>query len=511
MDERLQGQGEHPSDAMCETDITGNEQELTFDPEDWDGLRRLGHRMLDVMFDSMEGVREQPVWRSVPAGVRASLEGEAVPYAGQGAEAVFEDFVEQVLPYPMGNAHPRYFGWVKGTGTPLGMLADMLASGLNPQMAGFDQAPRLVEEQTLRWLAELMGFPAGASGLLTSGGSMANLLGLNVGRFAKAGFDVRAEGLAGAARLRVYCSAETHSWVGKAAELLGLGRAGMRVIGVDAEYRLRVDELQRAIAEDRAAGLRPFCVVGTAGTVNTGATDDLEALAAVCRSEGLWFHVDGAFGALAYWSEELRVRVRGLELADSVAFDLHKWGSLPFEVGCVLVRDAAVHRAAFASTASYLAVLDRGPVAGGMVFADRGIELTRGFKALKVWMSLKAHGVDLFRRLVEQNVRQAEYLGALIGAEEALELMAPVALNVVCFRYVAAGLDEAGLNELNTEVLLRVQESGVAVPSSTVLQGRFAIRAALVNHRSRREDYAILVRAVVDAGRAVAAEMMVPA
>ncbi len=274
---------------------------------------------------------------------------------------------------------------------------------------------------------------------------------------------------------------------------------------------MRVDELQRAIAEDRAAGLRPFCVVGTAGTVNTGATDDLEALAAVCRREGLWFHVDGAFGALAYWSEELRPAVKGMELADSLAFDLHKWGSLPFEVGCVLVRDAAVHRAAFASTASYLAVMDRGPVAGGLVFADRGIELTRGFKALKVWMSLKAHGVDLFRGLVEQNVRQAQYLGALIEAEETLELMAPVALNIVCFRYVAGGLDEPALNELNKEVLLRVQESGVAVPSSTVLQGRFAIRAALVNHRSRREDYEMLVRAVVDAGRAVAAEMLVQA
>ena len=370
-----------------EQDSKGNNKELTFDPEDWDGLRRLGHRMVDVMFDSFEGVREQPAWQTVPAGVRAALEGEAVPFEGQGAEAAFEDFLENVLPYPMGNAHPRYFGWVKGTGTPLGMLADMLASGMNPQMAGFDQAPRLVEEQTLRWLAELMGFPATASGLLTSGGSMANLLGLNVARFAKAGFDVRGEGLAGEAQLRIYCSAETHSWVWKTAELLGLGRAGVRLIGVDSEYRMRVDELTLAIAADRAAGLRPFCVVGTAGTVNTGATDDLAALAEVCREEGLWFHVDGAFGALAYLSEELRPALRGMELADSLAFDLHKWGSLPFEVGCVLVRDAAVHRAAFASTASYLAVMERGPVAGGMVFADRGIELTRGFKALKVWMS----------------------------------------------------------------------------------------------------------------------------
>jgi aromatic-L-amino-acid decarboxylase len=243
--------------------------------------------------------------------------------------------------------------------------------------------------------------------------------------------------------------------------------------------------------------------------VNTGATDDLAALAEVCRGEGLWFHVDGAFGALAYLSEELRPALRGMELADSLAFDLHKWGSLPFEVGCVLVRDAAVHRAAFASTASYLAVMERGPVAGGMVFADRGIELTRGFKALKVWMSLKAHGVNMIRGLVEQNVRQAQYLAELIEATRELELMAPVALNVVCFRYRHDGLSEMELNELNTEVLLRVQESGVAVPSSTTLQGRFVIRAAIVNHRSRREDFDLLVGAVVEAGRAVAAEMLV--
>jgi aromatic-L-amino-acid/L-tryptophan decarboxylase len=490
---------------------TANEKELTFDPEDWDGLRRLGHRMVDVMFDSFAGVRERPVWQTVPAEVRAALESEAVPFEGQGAEAAFEDFVERVLPYPMGNAHPRYFGWVKGTGTPLGMLADMLASGMNPQMAGFDQAPRLVEEQTLRWLAELMGFPATASGLLTSGGSMANLLGLNVGRFAKAGFDVRGEGLAGESQLRVYCSEETHSWVWKTAELLGLGRAGVCVIGVDSEYRMRVDELRVAIAADRAAGLRPFCVIGTAGTVNTGATDDLMTLAEICRAEGLWFHVDGAFGALAYLSEELRPALRGMELADSLAFDLHKWGSLPFEVGCVLVRDAAVHRAAFASTASYLAVMERGPVAGGMVFADRGIELTRGFKALKVWMSLKAHGVNAVRGLVEQNVGQARYLAELITAHEELELMAPVSLNVVCFRFRREGLTEAELNGLNTEVLLRVQESGVAVPSSTMLQGRFVLRAAIVNHRSRWEDFDVLVRSVLETGRAVAAEMLVQA
>lgn len=481
----------------------------TLDPVDeagWGDLRALGHRMLDEMFSGMEEVRERPVWQPMPDTVRGALAGEPVPYQGQGAETVYAEFVENVLPYPTGNTHPRYFGWVKGTGTPLGMLADMLAAGMNPHMAGFDQAPKLVELQVLKWLGQLMGFPAATSGLLTSGGTMANLTGLNVGRFALAGYDVRAEGLAGHPQMRIYCSNETHSWVWKTAELLGLGRAGVRAIGVDAAYRMDVSALRSAIVEDRAAGLHPICVIGTAGTVNTGATDDLATLADLCAEQKLWFHVDGAFGALAYLSDEMKPMLRGMERADSLAFDLHKWGYLPFEVGCVLVRDPEMHRAAFATAASYLTEMDRGPAAGGMTFAERGVELSRGFKALKVWMSLKAHGVEALREVIEQNIAQAHYLGGLIDEARELELMAPVTMNVVCLRYRITGADERQLNALNQEIVMRVQESGVAVPSSTLLEGRFAIRVAIVNQRSRKEDFDMLVQAVLEAGRAVVRE-----
>jgi aromatic-L-amino-acid/L-tryptophan decarboxylase len=275
-------------------------------------------------------------------------------------------------------------------------------------------------------------------------------------------------------------------------------------VPVDSEYRLDLPALKQAVAADRAAGALPCCVIATAGTVNTGAIDDLASIADYCRQQEIWFHIDGAFGALLRLSPKLQPRVAGLEQADSLAFDLHKWGYLPFECACVLVRDSALHRAAFAATASYLGATVRGVIAGGLPFADRGIDLTRSFKALKVWLSFKAHGTDAFAQLIEQNVEQAAYLAQLVESHPELELLAPAALNVVCFRYVPPGAPPAALDALNQEILLRLQERGIAVPSGTVLGGRFAIRCANVNHRSRRSDFEALVNGVVDIGRELA-------
>ncbi|HEU0052332.1 MAG TPA: pyridoxal-dependent decarboxylase, partial [Longimicrobium sp.] len=399
-------------------------------PEEWAEFGALAHRMVDDMLAHLAGLRGHPAWRSMPQAVREALD-EPLPREGSGAEAAYRDFAANVMPYTNGNLHPRFFGWVQGSGTPLGMMADMLAAGINPHMAGFDQAPARVEQRVIDWLGELMGIP-GASGILVTGGTMANTLGLAVARFAmarRAGIDVREAGMQawpGAAPrppMVFYGSAETHGWARKAAEFLGLGDRAFRRVPVDAEYRIDVAALRAMLAEDRAAGLFPFCVIGTAGTVNTGATDDLPALADLCRREGLWFHVDGAFGTLAYLSDTLRPRVAGVEEADSLGFDLHKWGSLPFECACVLVRDAEAHRATFAAPASYLAMAERGPTAGGLPFAERGMDLTRGFRALKVWMSLKADGADKLARLVEQNVAQVEYLVARVRAEAELELL----------------------------------------------------------------------------------------
>jgi aromatic-L-amino-acid decarboxylase len=469
-----------------------SEEERTLDPADWEAFRSLAHRMVDDMLDHLSTLRTKPAWQPMPEEVRARL-SEPLPVEPQGAEAVYRSFFEDVLPYPNGNLHPRFWGWVQGNGTPLSMMAEMLAAGMNPHMAGFNQAPALVEAQVIRWFIELMGLPPTASGVLALGGTMANILGLVVARNARAGFDVRELGLSGQGpRLMVYASVETHGWINKAVELLGLGKSSVRRVPVDADFRVELGALREAICDDRRAGHRPICVVGNAGSINTGATDDLGGLARLCRDEHVWFHVDGAFGALARLSERLRPIVAGIEEADSLAFDLHKWGYQPFDVACVLVRDGALHRAAFASSASYLATMDRGVIAGGLPFANLGVDLTRGFRALKVWMSLKAHGVSAIARLIEQ---------------PDLELLAPVPLNLVCFRFAPAGLDGDRLNQVNQELLLRLQESGIAVPSSTTLGGRFAIRCAIVNHRSRREDFDALVEAVVRIGREILAGM----
>ena len=334
---------------------------------------------------------------------------------------------------------------------------------------------------------------------------MASTLGLAVARFAKAreaGRDPRENGLQAWPATPVpqplvfYGSVETHGWARKAAELLGLGNRAFRRVPVDSAYRLDLGELRTMVEMDRDAGFFPFCVIGTAGTVDTGASDDLRGIAEFCKDRGLWFHVDGAFGALAYLSATLRSEVEGLELADSVGFDLHKWGYLPFECACVLVRDTQTHRAAFATQASYLAETTRGVMAGGLPFAERGLELTRGFKALNVWLSLKADGVDKLVRLIEQNVAQARYLAQRITEDPDLELLAGTPLNSVCFRYAAAGIPEERLDALNRELLIRLQEAGIAVPSSTELGGRFALRVAIVNHRTRRRDLDTLLDGV---------------
>jgi len=484
-------------------------KQLTLDPEnpeDWERLRALGHRMIDDMFEHLSTLREQPAWQPLPIEVAAALR-EPLPRRSTPAEAVYEQFLEQILPFTNGNRHPRAWGWVRGTGTPLAMLADMLASGANAHMAGGQQAPTLVEEQTLHWMAELLGMPPETTGLLTSGGTMSNLLGLAVARNTRAGFSVRQEGLQGEhPRLLIYCSTETHSWIQKAVELLGLGVQSLRRIPVRDDYKIDLGRLASQIDADLAAGGRPLAVVGNCGTVNTGAIDDLNALADLCDQRHLWFHVDGAFGALLKLAPSCAPLVEGLERVDSVAFDLHKWMYLPFEIGCLLVRDPQSHVDAFATRANYLQESERGITAGGFIFADRGVELTRGFKALKLWMSLKTHGADAFGALIEQNVAQAQHLAEAVSSHPELELAAPRTMNIVCFRYVPPDrrLPDTDLNDLNRELVLRLQESGKHVVSGTVLGGRYTIRMANTNHRSRMEDFDALVHDCVEFGRAIA-------
>jgi aromatic-L-amino-acid decarboxylase len=480
--------------------------EQSLDPQDWEELRRVGHRMVDDMLDYLATVRDRPAWSAVPNDVRQALSTD-VPLRGAPLASVYEEFKQNVLPYPTGNIHPRFWGWVMGTGTPVAMLADMLASGMNSWLGGFDHSATLVEQQVVRWLAAMLGFPADASGVLTSGCTTANIIGLAVARHARAPFDVRHSGLQGRAdegRLVVYCSTETHSWVEKAVELLGIGRADLRRVPVDSCYRLDMIALRATVSADRRDGLTPICVIGTAGTVNTGATDDLTALAQFCRSENLWFHVDGAFGALAALSKKWRSTVAGLAAADSIAFDLHKWMYMPFEAGCILVRDAEVHRQTFSATPQYLKSQGRGLARRTPEFVALGIDMARSFKALKIWMCLKTYGLETYGRLIEQNIDQAHYIAQRIERDSRLELLAPVALNVVCFRFRDCAGDDGFLDEWNEEIVIRLQESGVAVPSLTRIDNRSAIRVAITNHRSRREDFDLLLEHVLGIGASLA-------
>jgi aromatic-L-amino-acid/L-tryptophan decarboxylase len=473
--------------------------EETLDPPDWTELRALGHRMVDDMFDWMDALRDGPVWRPMPDDVRERFAG-GPPEEGAGPQAAYRDFRELVLPYVTGNAHPRFWGWVCGNGTGGAMLAEMLAAGVNSSVDGFDDAGTQVETQVIDWCTEMVGYRPGASGLLLSGCSMANFVGLAVARNSLPG--VKEHGVP--AGLRVYASAQGHSSVRRAVQLLGLGTEALRTLPAGPDGGVDVTAVDAAIRADRAAGLRPMAVVGTAGTVNTGALDDLAGLADVAARHGTWFHVDGAFGALAALSPRLRPLVAGMERADSLAFDLHKWMYFPYEAGVALVRSDSAHREAFRYAAAYMTPATGGlSAARGRQFTEYGPQLSRGFRALKIWMGIKEHGVAAYRRLIEQNVEQAQYLAGLVRDSAELELLAPVPLNVVCLRYRGTVAD-ADLDALNRALLVRLQESGVAVPSHTELDGRYALRVSVTNHRSRREDFDLLVDAVTGLGRELA-------
>jgi len=469
------------------------------DPEDWASARVQAHRMLDDMLDHMQGVREGPVWRPMSDAARAAFAGP-MPWAGEGLEAAHADFMDQVLPYAVGNTHPRFMGWVHGGGNLAGMLAEMLAAGLNANLGGRDHAPIEVERQVSRWMAELFGFPQGASGLFVTGTSMANLIAVLAARAAALGPDARIEGVGEAGTgLTAYASAAAHGCIAKALDIAGLGSAALRLIPAAPDGGLDCAALAEAVAADRAAGLDPFLIVGTAGSVDTGAVDDLAALADIAARERVWLHVDGAFGALAMLAPELKPLLSGIERADSIAFDFHKWGQAPYDAGFILMRDAERHRAAFAVAAPYLERRPRGLAAGEPWPCDFGPDLSRGFRALKVWFAFKTYGAAAIGEAIARTCRLARDLGARVDAEPALERMAPVPLNIVCFRF--RGQNPSATDKLNAEIVVRLQESGLAAPSTTILEGRLAIRAAIVNHRTRSDDVHFLVDEVLRLGR----------
>ena len=432
---------------------------------------------------------------------------EALPRAPSEFSDVYRTFVETILPYTGGNIHPRFFGWVQGTGTPSGAIAEMLAATMNANVGGRNHGAVYVERQVIDWSRELFGFPREATGVLTTGASEANLVGVLVARTRALGGEVRERGLdPQRARVTGYASAATHGCVRRAFEIAGIGSEALRILPTDGRQRIDIAALQERIASDRAAGARPFLIVANAGTVDVGAIDPLDELATIARREGCHLHVDGAFGALAMLSSTLRERLKGIERADSIAFDFHKWAHAPYDVGCVLVRDGEAHRATFASEGPYLTRMTRGLASATPWFTDYVPELSRSFRALKVWFTLKEHGADRIAAAIERNVEQARRLGEAIDADERLELLAPVGLNVVCFRYRPQGVDEAALDAFNDELVVRVQESGIAVVSSTSIGGRRALRACFVNHRTTEDDLRVLLDGIRDLGERLARE-----
>lgn len=477
-----------------------NKPEETLDPEDWEAARALAHKMVDDALAHVGGVRERSVWQQMPPDVLAGFSA-GMPMDPTPLENVYTEFSKTVTPYAMGNIHPRFWGWFMGAGSFTGALGNFLAAIDGSNLGGGNTAAARVDDQVIDWLKEMMGFPTNASGTLTSGGSMANMVALMVARNARAGVDVRAEGITDLPQpLRFYVSDQAHSAHQKALEALGLGAKSLRMIATGADFHMDIKALQEAIREDRAAGMRPVCVIATAGTTSTGAIDELKAIGTTCKREDMWFHVDGCIGALIRIAPDHRHLVDGIEAADSIALDPHKWLHTPFEAGCVLMRDAALHHASFEMHGEFLQVQSRGVIAGKFL-ADYSFELSRGFKALKLWMSLKENGVEKFGRLIDQNIGQAMYLTRLVEDEDVLELVAPTEINIVCFRYRGGLGDEAAIKALNTELMLRMQESGVAVPSDTTVNGRHCLRVAIVNHRTQRTDLDLFIAEVLRLGR----------
>ena len=464
----------------------------SLDPQNWPALRAEAHAMLDDMLDYIQHIRARPVWQPIPESARAHFRAK-LPDAPQELAAVHDEFMRLVLPYAVGNVHPGFMGWVHGGGTVEGMLAEMLAAGLNANLGGRDHMPIEVERQITQWMRELFDFPHQASGLFVTGTSMANLLAVLVARRARLGNAVRRKGVGHG--LRGYAAVTAHRCIGQAFDLSGLGTNALGLVPVDGNFHIDIAALEHAIRRDRDAGLTPFMLAGTAGTVDTGAIDDLDALAALAKRENLWFHVDGAFGALGMLSEKIAPRLKGIEKADSIAFDFHKWGQVPYDAGFFLVRDGQAHQDTFANPAAYLRREARGLAGGSPWPCDFGPDLSRGFRALKTWFTIKAHGRTRLGDMIQRSCDLARRLEARILAEPRLELLSRTELNIVCFRFRAKDADA-----LNAAIVGDLQESGIAAPSTTTIRGKLAIRVALVNHRTEMRDLEVMLKAVLEFG-----------
>lgn len=472
-------------------------QQTSLDPDDWQALRKQGHQMLDDMFDHLQTLGTQPVWQHAPSSARALFDAP-LPVEASNLADVHAIFRENILPYGSGNIHPGFMGWVQGGGTVAGMLAEMLAGGLNANLGGRDHMPIEVERQIIRWTRQMFAFPDTAGGIFLTGASQANFVAVQIARCRKLGVAVRATGQSDESRLVAYASSEVHGCVPRALEMSGIGSNQLRRVPVNGAGQIDIEALEEAILRDRREGCTPFLIIGSAGTVNTGAVDDLLALRGIADANDLHFHVDGALGALGILSPDLAPLFAGIETCDSLAFDFHKWGQVPYDAGFLLVRDSAWQRQAFASEAAYLSRASTGLAGGDWWPCDYGPDLSRGFRALKTWFTLKTYGVKALGDAMSANCQLARGLAQRVEQEPALKLLAPVTLNIVCFAYV--GVDGKVPPAINSLIVERLHAEGRVAPSLTHLNGQPAIRAAIVNHRTRQADIDALVHSVLTLG-----------
>jgi glutamate/tyrosine decarboxylase-like PLP-dependent enzyme len=464
-----------------------------------DEFRRLGYRAVDIVADMLHGLADGPCRTWMPDERKRAILSQPVPRDGTEPDLLLDRVVREVVCYSMGNGSPRFFGWVNSPAAPLAVLGDLIASGLNPSVAGGDHSGTYVEHAVLTWIKQLVGFSNTSGAILTSGGSVANLIGLAVMRHTKTLGQVRTDGLCVERRpLVVYASTECHSCVQKAMELLGFGSRALRKIAVDRDFRMDVNMLADAIQADRTAGLIPVCVAASAGTVNTGAVDPLAEIADVCAAAGLWFHVDAAYGGPGILAEAVAGEYAGMERADSLAVDPHKWLYIPVECGCALVRDAGAMRQAFSLVPPYLEDPDALPW-----FSEFGIQQTRGFRALKLWLALQHVGIEGYRRLITRDIALARTLRDMIRESNDFALCAAGPLSVVCFQHVRPehGDDVKKRNEFNRQVLAHVQREGRVFLTGTELNGRFVLRACIVNFRTSENDLVELLTAIRRAGQ----------
>jgi len=482
---------------------------------DSDLFRRLGHRLVDQIAEFLASMRQRPVTLDEsPSAVREALGLTGpLPEEGTDPEVLLEQTARRLFAHSLFNGHPRFFGYITAAPAPIGILADFLAAAVNPNVGAWTLSPAAteIESQTVRWIAEFIGYPANCGGLLVSGGNMANLVCFLAARKARAGWDVREQGVSSDSgrKLRIYGSVETHTWIQKAADISGLGTSSIRWIATDEQLRMDVVALRRQIEVDVAAGDVPCLVVGTAGSVSTGAVDPLPEISALCKEHGIWFHVDGAYGGFAAAVLEAPDDLRALSQADSVAVDPHKWLYAPLEAGCALVRDPEALRGAFSYHPPYYHFEER-----ATNYVDYGPQNSRGFRALKVWLALKQVGASGYRKMIADDIGLSKAMGRAIGNHKELQLVTQN-LSITTFRYVPLDLQsngrkekvEAYLDVLNRELLDRLQRSGETFVSNAVIEGRYLLRACVVNFHTTQTDVEVLPAIVTRIGHTVDAEL----